>query len=475
MSGPRRLHPAGIAVLGLQALRGAAVPALFALVATVGGGDLDLQALLRAVGFAAVAATLAGLAGYLTWRTVSYAVSETAISARRGVLNVRETVVPLERVQAIDTVQGPLQRLFGVTAVHVQAAGGAREGEIVLEALSPEAVAELRERVGRGAGAGAAAAERPPPDAVRALSRGGLAAAALTAGQLGVILPALAGAWQAADDVLIGDDGAEGATGALGLLPDTAGEIVAAGLALLLVAWLLSIAGAVIAFAGFTVTREGDRLLIRRGLLARREASVPLGRVQGVTMVEGLLRQPFGLASLRVETAGYAAEAAAAQTLFPLLRRSEVEPFLAAMVPALAGAPGGLAPPPPRARRRYVLPPVLAALVPAVAVALRVPGAGWWPLLAVLPAAAAGVAAHRAAGWRLEDRRLLVRSRRLARRTAVLARRRLQEHVVAQTPLQHRASLATLSVAVGTGTRTGVAHLEAATARELFTALRAPA
>ena len=42
-----------------------------------------------------------------------------------------------------------MQRLFGVVAVHVQTAGGGAKGEIVLEAVGPEAVERLREAVRR--------------------------------------------------------------------------------------------------------------------------------------------------------------------------------------------------------------------------------------------------------------------------------------------------------------------------------------
>jgi putative membrane protein len=362
VSGPRRLHPAGIAVLAVGALRGAAFPGLIAFVATVGGG-LDLTALARGAAFAVLGIGLSALAGYVTWRTVSYTISDGAVVARRGVLAKRETVVPLDRIQAVDTVQGPLQRLFGVTAVHLQAAGGGREGEIVLEALGPEAVAELRAVVARSAGAapGAGEAPAPAPDAVRTLDRRGLALAAVTSGQLGVILPVLAGATQLLDDVAGGDPvGLAERLGITGARPSAAG-IAAAGAALLLLAWALSIAGAVVAFAGFRVTRDGDRLLIRRGLLARREASVPLARVQAVTLVEGLLRQPFGLGTLRVEVAGYATEAAAAQTLFPLVRSRDADRLVAELVPALAGETGRLSPAPGRALRPHVARPVLLA------------------------------------------------------------------------------------------------------------------
>ena len=60
-------------------------------------------------------------------------------------------------------------------------------------------------------------------------------------------------------------------------------------------------------------------------------------------MIESLPRQPLGLAALRVEVIGHAKEQAAAQTLFPLLRRAEVEPFLRELLPELADGLDGLA------------------------------------------------------------------------------------------------------------------------------------
>ncbi len=468
MTGRRRLHPAGIAVLAARTLRGAAFPALIGLGAMVGGTGFDAASLVRGAVFALVATLAAATVGYLTWRTASYEVSDRAVSARRGILAARETVIPLDRVQAVDTVQGPLQRVFGVTEVHVQAAGGGREGEIVLEALSPAAVAELRAVVGRPAGD--AAAPAPEPDAVRRLGTRELLVAALTSGQLAVIAPVLAGATQVIDD--LGGDDPTALAERIGLSTDaepTAATLVAAGLAVLALAWLLSIAGAIVAFAGFTATRDGERLLIRRGVLARREASLPLARVQAVTVVEGLLRQPFGLAALRVEVAGYATEAGAAQTLFPLVRARDVEAVLAALVPALAGPAAPLEPAPSRARRRYLTSPLLLAAPVSLWLAVTL-GPGWLLLLA--PAAAKGLLDHRAAGWRLEEDRVLLRSRRLARRTVIVSRRRVQRHEIRENPFQRRAGLAGFALAAGAGTRERVAHLDRPVAQRLFDALR---
>jgi putative membrane protein len=462
---PRRLHPAGIAVLGVAALRDLALPlgVAFASMVLGGGGG---QPLLRAIGFGLLGAVVAVAVGYARWATTRWSVGDGTIRLRTGVISERETDVPLGRVQAIDTVHGPVQRLFGIRGVHVQTAGGGKAGEITLPALTAADVELLRSAV-RARGRAGVAVEAPAPVAEERLGRGRLLLAALTAGQIGVILPLLAAVPQLGEELWGGDIERAGREG-LGLVPESAPAWALAAAAVLLLAWLLSTAGALVAFAGFTVAREGDRIRIRRGLLARRESTVPVARVQALRIVEGVLRQPFGLVALRVEVAGYAKEAAAAQTLFPLLRRAEVAPFLDALLPELGGAVPELAGAPRRSLRRYVLPPAAAAVGLGAALSLVV---AWWPLLLVLPAVGWGVACWRAAGWDLAGGRVALRFRRMARTTVVAPVARLQQHGMRQTALQRRAALADVEVAVGAGTRGRVRHLEAGVAGGLFDAL----
>ena len=456
---PRRLHRAGIAVYASNALREAALPLIVLVVVSGLGGGLDERALLRGLAFMVVGIVAATGLGYWRWWTTTWWVTPEAIHHKSGMIGLKETDVPLSRIQSLDLEQGPVQRLFGVYAAHVQTGGGGAKGEIVLEAVGVEDVGALRELLADRRPA--AAVEMAGPE--RRLTRPRLLVAALTAGQLGVILPALAGFFQLLQSSLDERD-------AVRVLPHTAGAAVLAAAGLLVAAWLLSVAGSVIAFSGFTVSRQGERLLIRRGLLARREATVPVERVRAVEVVEGVLRLPFGLASLRMEVIGHAKEAAAAQTLFPLVRRDEVRPFLDELLPELADDFGALEPPPARAARRYVLPPAAAGLaVTAVAWVIAPEGAWALPLAAVL--AAYGLARYRAAGWRLRDGRLAVRSLRLARTTLLAPAVHRESHELAQTPLQRRARLADVAVAFGKRTTGRIRHLEAATARALFDAL----
>ena len=291
---------------------------------------------------------------------------------------------------------------------------------------------------------------------------------ALTAPQLGVLLPIVAAAAAIGDD-LLGEGLRQGwfdrrPTGMALLL-----TVAAVGL----IAWILSVAASVVAFHGFTIEREGERLLIRRGLGQRRAASLPLSRIHAVRVVEGLVRQPFGLASLRLEVAGYRNEPAAAQTLFPVVRRAEADALLARFVPELSGSTGELATPPARAVRRYLLPSAAAAVAAAGALALFVPEA--WPAAVAVAAGGIGhgLSRYKAAGWRLAEGRLVVRNRVVSRQTLIAPVRRLQEHSLAQSRLQRRAALGDVALAVGSGHRAGVSHLEWTTARELFDDLRA--
>ncbi len=456
----RRLHPAEIVLAALDNLRELLIAAVAGFV--VGGGPGGLGApLALLLGLAGVAFVL--LIGYLRWNTTVYWVSGGALHLRQGIVSPDETSIPIARVQAIDTTQGPVQRLFGVQELHVQTAGGGSEGEIVLRAVSEEAAAELRAAAGL-----ADPVQRHRPE--WRLRLGGLVATALTTPQIGVILPLVGGAVAMFDDLLLDD---RGNARLVDRLPDDPAGIALLGAAVAAVTLLASFLGAVVAFSGFTLVRDGDRLQIRRGLVQRRAASIPLGRVHAVDVIESLARRPFGLAAVRVQTAGYRSEGAAAQTLFPLVRRADLPALLAEFVPALAGAVGPLEAPPGRARRRYVTPP--AVLGAAVGLAALAAWTAAWPATAALTGAGAawGLLRHRSAGWRLDEKRVLMRQGAVARRTLIARADRLQEHGVSTSLLQRRGELADLALAVGSGRRGRVRHLDRSVAASLFERLRA--
>jgi putative membrane protein len=454
MAETRRLHPAAVAVYSASALRNFAFPLVVIVAVTLLGGAFDGRGLLRALAYGGIGLLMAVVAGVIRYRTTSYTLDAEAIHHHTGLLSTKDTDVRLDRIQAIDVHQGPLQRWFGVFAVEVQTGAGAKGGEISLPALTPEAVAELR-----AARPGAAVARDDAPDLPsRRLQPRELAFAALTAGQLGIVVPVLAGGFQIVQQLFDPERGEE----AVRWLPHTVTAVVLGAAALLVAAWLLSTAGAVVAFGGFTLIRDGDRLRIRRGLVQRSEATVPVSRVRAVRVVEGVFRRPFGLAALTIEVTGYADEASAARTLFPLVRMRDVRGLLDEFLPELADDPHGLQPPPARAARRYYLWPLLIGAAFTAAAFFAV---GPYAVMVLALAVLYARAHWRAAGWRLRDGRLAVRSMLLARTTVLAPARFRESHTVAQNIFQRRASLADLAVPFGKQTTAKIRHLDAAEAR----------
>jgi putative membrane protein len=466
---PRSLHPAGAVLSALDDVRNALFSVVVLLVLGSQSGNFGTVLVMLGVLGAGVAVAV----GYLRWRAEHYEISGGAIRHRHGIVSPDETVVPLARVHSIDTSQGPIQRIFGIDELHVQTAGGGEKGEIVLRAVSPVETARLR-----------AAAGLPEPTAVDLpgwhLSPRGLLLVGLTAPQLGMLLPLVGGAIAVGNDLL----GQDAANGLADRVPTETTGILLLVAAAIAAAWLLSFLGSLVAFAGFSVTRDGDHLRIHRGFLQRRATSVPLRRIHAVSVAEGPFRRPFGLCSVRLETAGYGREPAAARTLFPLLAIAELDDRLATFVPALADhavarsaaepkhATTELQRPPARAARRYVLPGATTVLLLSIAATLAWPVA--WPAIPVLTVLAIldGLARHRNAGWCLDPGRLLLRRGALTRRTLVARPARLQDHSISQNGFQRRARLANLSITVASGTESTVANLDSGDASALFDRLR---
>src|SRR5918997_431509 len=450
---PLRPHPAAMLIAALGTIRRSISATIVPGVVFLFSQGLSPWTIALVLAGLVVVAVLAAVWGFLSWRATTYGVVGGSFRLRQGVLQKSERTIPLEHVQSVDTVQGIVQRAFGVYEVRVETAGGgASEPDASLPALSRGATEELRRGIEGARREPAGAEEAPGPEVLRRLSTRDLLIAGATSGQIGVALSLLAVGSQVFDEFL-----SEAFLRNLveSLAPNALVVVLILVPAVALFAWLLAIAGTVLAHFGFTLSREGDFLYIKRGLLERREATIPLSRIQAVRVSEGLLRQPFGLASLRVESAGYGEDSGVSTTLFPLLPRDEVEDLLRGAAPDFAGAPA-VESLPRRALPRYVFRATILYTIIAFAAALVSSlvfqsALGLLGLLLIPPAAAYGWLCYRDAGWALEEDRLVVRHRSLGRKTAVAPRDHLQSRGMVSSPFQRRVRLATFLAEVASG------------------------
>jgi membrane protein YdbS with pleckstrin-like domain len=77
------------------------------------------------------------------WRRWRYEIRDEEIDLRRGALTVTRTLVPMARIQHVDTHRGVLERFYDVATVVVHTAAGATS----IPALRVREAAEVRDRI----------------------------------------------------------------------------------------------------------------------------------------------------------------------------------------------------------------------------------------------------------------------------------------------------------------------------------------
>ncbi|MFC7173834.1 PH domain-containing protein [Haloplanus litoreus] len=121
---------------------------------------------------------------------------------------------------------------------------------------------------------------------------------------------------------------------------------------MILVSWAGGAVAAILNYYDFRLTQVEDELQYERGLLRRYDGSIPLDKVQTLTVADDPLKRYFGYASLRIETAGYAPGAGenGSEAAVPLATRDRVFALANRIEPF--GAPT-FERPPKRVRGRY--------------------------------------------------------------------------------------------------------------------------
>ena len=99
--------------------------------------------LLPVLGTAALAVLLVVVLPPLLWRRWRYEIRPLEVDLQRGLVRITRTLVPMARVQHVDTRRGPLQRRFGLSTVVFYTAAGPNE----IPQLANETAADVRDRI----------------------------------------------------------------------------------------------------------------------------------------------------------------------------------------------------------------------------------------------------------------------------------------------------------------------------------------
>lgn len=271
--------------------------------------------------------------GFLSWRFTWFAVTESELRVRTGLLMRRTSHVRLDRLQAVDITTPLLGRLVGVTSLSLDVAGADKRDRLAY--LSHEDANLLRSELLARAG------QSPRPESLPHGQFGAQVLATVTPRMLALSIVLRGGLWGlvAFAVVLLG---LVVATGQLALLALAVPALLGAG--------QLGV-GRFIAEYGWTVVDSSDGLRIDHGLLDLVHETVPFGRLQSVQVIEPLLWRRRGWARVELHVAS-----SANTVLVPVATREVALAVAGRVLPGLAlPDPAGFQGPPARAAWRLPL------------------------------------------------------------------------------------------------------------------------
>jgi len=458
----RRLHPLSAVP---QIVGGVVQGAFFGVIAaTVLAGPLGIPGWVVPL-LVPTGAALGGGFAVARYFRFKYEISGTTLTVESGVLARQSREIPLGRIQNVDARQGVLNRLLGLTVVAFETAGGAST-EATLDAVDEAEADRIRRLVRQSGGESDEDAttkgepvERPEAEELFAFTRRDLliyAVVSVRPAAPAILLAGLPLGFEIITAVARFNLSAVGVEpeltsailGALGPMQLLALALLTLG-QFLVAALVLSVVLTLVEYHGFRLARDGEDLHYERGLVRRYSGTIPLAKVQTLTIQENVLMRRLGLATLVVETAGYSGggDQTGQGVAIPMAPRAAVDELARDIEPF-----GGLAieRPPTRARRRYAARfAIVAGVVTGIAALLDtvvLSSSSWWLLLGlfvfVVPAA------HlrwRHRGVALEETVLATRSGFWRQTTRVVPYYRLQTVFVSRSPFQRRRDLATVT------------------------------
>ncbi|MFG2883796.1 PH domain-containing protein [Streptomyces sp. NPDC048297] len=280
---------------------------------------------------AAVLVPAAGLYGFLSWWFTRFAVTDTELRIRTGLLFRRTAHIRLERVQAVDVTRPLLARVAGVAKLRIDVVGTDKKDELAFlgEREARDLRAELLARAaGFAPGTAREVGEAPAQELLRVPPR-----------ELALSVALTGATWVSLAAALV-------VPPVLWLLLHSVWTVLATALPLFGGAVGRS-AGRFVTEYDWSVGESPDGLRIDHGLLDRTHETVPPGRVQTVRIVEPLLWRRLGWVRVELNVAG-----SANSVLVPVAPRAVAESVVARVLPGVTvPAPASLSRPPRRAGR----------------------------------------------------------------------------------------------------------------------------
>jgi putative membrane protein len=463
------LHPSSLVFTVIAQLRQNLIPAVIALFGAAKGNYVF-------IGIAAAIFVLSIVAATVRYLTLRYSIQNGELTVQSGLFFRRLRKVPTSQIQNIDLVQNILHRLFRVAEVRVETASGT-EPEATLRVLSLSQVENLRAKVRSAAQRSTADSEITESTGVSATDRESTTAQEILRIPTSWLLKA--GLASNRGMVLLGfmfglyyqnlpSDGRDFRNmrdqlrGVSSYLPDMGQgwqlwlAIAGATVVLLALIRLFGIGWFILRFFGYRLSQQGDDFKISCGLFTKVSATVPIRRIQFISIHRSLIMRWFGLASIRIETAGGAGKndenattTVSKRWFVPVVPESQISELMSKVRPELDWTENNFdwKPLAPRAAARFIrIGIIFSIFLIVVGVAASRPW-GWVPGLALSPLIVwYWLKRSRSTKYVRIGKGVIFRSGVFTRKTSITFFEKIQGASVSQSPFDRRWGMGTLSV-----------------------------
>jgi putative membrane protein len=459
MSEAKRLHPIAAVISFLKGLKEAILPLILLLF--FGRSDSGFGLWQVTIFFIFIIVSL--LSGILKWLRYTYRVEEGELRIESGLFVKKKRYIPFERIQSLDFSEGVLQRPFGLVKVKVETASSSSgEAEVVLTAIKKSEALAIQdlltfnkhsEKLGEST--------QPAGEVIYKMTPVQLILLASTSGGAGVVISGAIAFILQFDELIPYDLVVKQFKG---LIANGAIFISMIIFVALLLAWAVAVVGTIIKYADYTVKKVEDDLIISRGLLEKRQLTVPISRVQGILINENIVRQPFGLCSVFLESAGGSLEKndSSKALILPIIKKKEVAAILTPLFEDYHFT-SNIIPAPKRALRNYLFRSLIFPVLIILISLIFFRPWGYLTLLLIPISTLWAYLRYKDAGWSLQQQQLTLTFRGIVKNTIYMKKSKIQSLSIWSSLFQDKQSLASIEASIisGLGGSGGtVKHLE---------------
>ncbi|PLR81113.1 PH domain-containing protein [Bacillus sp. V33-4] len=396
--------------------------------------------------------------GVLSWLRFTYRVEDGELRIEYGIVIRKKRYIPFERIQSLDYSEGIFHRPFGLVKVKVETAGGLglNEAEAVLTAITKaeaDAIQQILTSAKNNHRIPVEILNETEEELIYKISAPELLLLASTSGGVGVVISAVIAFFFQFDELIPYRRLFTGFERLIGSGIVFVSTLVFIGF---FIAWVIALIGTMLKYADFTVKRINNDLVISRGLLEKRQTTIPLKRIQAMRISENLIRQPLGYAAVSLESAGGSFEKGdqSQVLLLPMIRKNKIGDLLQNVLNDYQ-LETCFVPAPLRAKVRYVTRGLLIAFPFAVVPAVFFRPWGYLSLLLFIAAAIWSLLMYKDAGWNLDNQQLALRYRGIVKNTVYMRKIKIQSLSNQESYFQKNKDLATVEAFVMSGIGAG--------------------